>query len=143
MSRKNIAARTSKRPRTNDSFNEIVCGPIFSSQLYQEHYARLSTCIFGILRTIDSKALRMVGIKDEVEQLLDISAWHKLLSVEELAYRDLTLEFLASFECRIGYNVWDDPLTIHFHLKGKVYHLSYIDLALLMGIYTPENTVTE
>lgn len=85
----------------------------------------------------------MVGIKDEVEQLLDISAWHKLLSIEELAYRDLTLEFLASFKCRIGYNVCDDPLTIHFHLKGKVYHLSYIDLALLMGIYTPEYTVTK
>lgn len=59
------------------------------------------------------------------------------------SYRDLMLEFLISFEFRISYNVWDNPLTIHFQLRGQEYHLNYTDLALLMGISTPEYTVIE
>lgn len=81
----------------------------------------------------------MARLKAEVKHLLDIGAWHKLLSIEVPAYCNLKLELLTSFECPIGYNVWDVSLTIHFQLRRQVYHLS----PLLMGIYTTEYTVTE
>lgn len=66
-----------------------------------------------------------------------------LFSIEEPAYCDLTLEFLASFEHGIGYNVWDNPSIMCFLLRGREYHLSYTDLALLMGLYTPKYIVNE
>lgn len=42
-----------------------------------------------------------------------------------------------------GMTLWDDPLTIQFQLHRREYHLSYLDLALLMGLYRPEYTSTK
>lgn len=55
----------------------------------------MSTRMFGTLCTINWEALQMVGLKVEVEQLLDVGTWHRLLSIDEPAYRDLILKFLA------------------------------------------------
>lgn len=135
MPRKRAVAGSLTRPDTANPSTKIIYRPTFSSQLHQERYALQTT---GLKTEIDWEALQTTGLKAEIEQLLDVGAWHRLLSIEEPAYRDLMLEFLASFEHCIGYNVWDDPLTIQFQLCGCEYHFSCTDLVFLIGLYTPE-----
>lgn len=100
----------------------------------------LSTNSFGNLRSLNWDVLQTAGLMDDVEQLLSVSGWHKLLTMEERAYRDLTLEFLASFERKLVHHIWDDPTTIRFQLLGREYHFSYTELALRIGLYTLEYT---
>lgn len=85
----------------------------------------------------------MARLRDEVEQLLDVKAWCKVLSVDEPGYGKLTLEFLATFERCQGIDTWDDTHTIRFKQRGQEYHLSYTELALFMGIYKRYYIVTE
>lgn len=85
----------------------------------------------------------MARLGQEVEQLLNVRAWRKVLFVNEPAYQELTLEFIATFERRQGRDIWDDTHTIRFQLRGQEYHLSYTKLALFMGINERDYTLTE
>lgn len=143
MPRKHIVVWPYRRPRIADSYTGADFKPTFYTRPHQERYTLLSTRMFGTLRTIDWEALQMIGIKAKVEQLQDIDAWHMLLSIDEPAYRDLTVKFLTYFERRLGCDVWDDPHTVRFQFRGQEYHLSYIELVLFMRIYTQEYTMTD
>lgn len=79
---------------------------------------------------------------EDVEQLLDVGAWWNVLTFHELAYHELTLEVLATFDRHQGPDVWDDPNAINLKLHGHEYHLSYIEFALFMGLYDKEYTTT-
>lgn len=85
----------------------------------------------------------MARLGEEVKQLLNVRAWGKVLSVNVPAYCELTLEFLATFKRSRGCDISDNTHTIYFQLRGLEYHLCYTELALFMGIYENNYTLTK
>lgn len=108
------------------------------SQVHQQHYSRLSHYKFGIMRTIDWEALHVIGLREGVNYLLNVGAWHQVLTVYEPVYHELTLEFLSTLKRLQCNNVWDKSQSIYFQINGQDYHLSYIEFALFLGIYDRE-----
>lgn len=85
----------------------------------------------------------MDELREDVEQLVNIGAWRKVLTINEPAYRELTFEFLTTFERLRDRDVSDEAHAIHFQLKGQDYHLIYTKFALFMGIYDQDYTLIE
>lgn len=58
----------------------------------------------------------MSGLRESVEKLLNVGAWCQVLTVCELVYRELTLEFLSTFKRFRGNDVWDKSHAIYFQV---------------------------
>ena len=85
---------------------------LLPENIRRERRARLATRNFGTIRTIEWGALERLHLRRGVEELLSVGSWLPLLTVDEPAYRDITLEFLSSFVCRTTGR--DDPYALIF-----------------------------
>lgn len=136
--RKNVFPVSSSRaPVTNLSIDPIA-RPEFTSLVHREHYTRLFAHSFRILCSIDWVALQISWHKHDVERLLSVGKWHKLLTRRSLLIAISRWSSLPSLNRN-----WDVifrmilPLFC-FQLLGLEYHFSYTELALQMGLYTFE-----
>ncbi|WP_375678257.1 hypothetical protein, partial [Bartonella sp. AP72JLCBS] len=84
----------------------------------QERFERLEKLKFGQSRIPDLVTLRTAEwgdvVADEIEGLLAVGNWQRLLYIRDPAIRTLTLEVLASFEFDRSYRDLSSVDTIQF-----------------------------
>ena len=113
----------SKRPREASPEQ-----PRFNRPEHQVRFERLEKLKFGQSRIPDLVTLRtaewgdMVG--DDIEGLLTVGNWQRLLFIQDPAIRTLTLEVLASFEFDRSYRDLSSVSTIQFRAFGRDHHMS-------------------
>jgi len=107
----------SKRPREASPKQ-----PRFDVPEHQARFERLEKLKFGQSRILDLVTLRTAEwgdiIVDEIEELLFVGNWRRLLFIRDPAIRTLTLEVLASFEFDRSYKDFSSVDTIRFRAFG-------------------------
>ncbi|WP_375673403.1 hypothetical protein, partial [Bartonella sp. CL25QHWL] len=82
-------------------------------------------------------------VADEVEGLLAVGNWQRLLYIRDPAIKSLTLEVLASFEFNRSYKDLSSVDTIQFRAFGRDHHMSMTQLSIHMGLYDEDYTESE
>ncbi len=57
---------------------------------------------------MDFGLLEQIGLREEIDGLLDNIGWTKFAQLQFLAYHDTTLEFLGSFKATLWPTDWED-----------------------------------
>jgi len=82
-------------------------------------------------------------VADEIEGLLAVGNWQRLLFIQEPAIRSLTLEVLDSFEFDRSYRDLASINTIQFRAFGRDHSMSLTQFSIHMGLYDEDYTETE
>ena len=119
----------------------------FTLPAHRARFERLAKLKFGQTRIPDVGSLRKVQLADdmadEVEKLLLVGSWHKLLNIHDPAIRSLTLEVLASFVVDRSYAHFDSVGAIQFRAFGQHHSMSVTQFSTRLGLYDEEYTKTE
>ena len=70
--------------------------------------------------------------------ILRTSKWDMFVQINEPSFRDLLLEFLATFSFEKHSVTFDKPNTIQFWLWGHCFHISLMAFSVHCGFYTPD-----
>ncbi|CAL1380643.1 unnamed protein product [Linum trigynum] len=94
---------------------------------------------FGQQRCIDWDLLERLGAADPVRTCLRLPAWCEVLSINEVIYRELTIEFLSTlsikFMCEFHLDKPEDNIT--FRLGGQARQMSITEFREALQIYPP------
>ena len=75
-------------------------------------------------------------------QILRTSKWDMFVQINEPSFRDLLLEFLATFSFEKHFATSDKPNTIQFRLGDNRFQLSLMEFSVHCGFYTPDFTTS-
>ncbi|XP_039118260.1 uncharacterized protein LOC120254177 [Dioscorea cayenensis subsp. rotundata] len=143
---KNFSRRPGMRPRgEGESSCSAAPSLDFSDKAQLKRYERLSTRQFGDLRTLDYAVLESIGLAERVRQLLSVGAWDKFFSVQETVYREIVLEFLATFDfdlTQLTQINMSSSKVIQFRAYGVQYQMSVTEFSIALGLYELEFTRT-
>lgn len=118
----------SKRPRHDD----VPTGDLhFTQPQHQARYINLKTKPFGITRTIEWGDLETIGLADKVLSLISHNGWDKVFAIEEVAYREITLEVLSTIKVV-------RPHGVTFCALGVTRTMSDLQFGLYLGLYDKE-----
>ena len=93
-------------------------------------------------RYIHWPTLEELGIADRVRALIDQFGQIGFFGIQEVAYRELTLEFFSTYQLDKTINRLDAPQAVQFRLGGIHHHLSITKFGVLCGFYSEEYTQT-
>lgn len=71
----------------------------------------------------------------EIDELLSVGSWRRLLSIKELVIHMLTLEVLTSFEFDRSYINFESIDTIYFRAFGQYQSMNVIQFYVWLGLY--------
>lgn len=91
---------------------------------------------------VDWPILAQLGLEKKVLGILWIGDWHRAFTYEDLMYRDNTFEVLSTFELDRALVDFYRGGYIRFQLFGEHWSHSYIEFALLSGMYDIDFTST-
>ena len=103
----------------------------------------LSKKPFGAHQYLDWDVLEEYGLVQPIKQLLSSGPWETLFQIQEPAYQDITLAFLATMEIhkkRVE-DGWDNYFS--FEVYGRKHILTISQFCVFMGLYTEDFTHTE
>ena len=112
----------------------------FSSGEQRERYQLLSTLPIHPNYAFNLEELNKVGLGDSVMQILRTSKWDLFVQINEAPYKELLLEFLATFSFEKCSITFDLPNTVQFRLGDNRFQLSLTEFSVHYGFYTPEFT---
>jgi len=82
-------------------------------------------------------------VAEEVNRLLEVGSWRRLMMIREPVIRSLTLEVLATFEFDRDYSSFSDAETIQFRVFGQMHGMSVTQFLVRLGLYDEAFTKTE
>lgn len=91
---------------------------------------------------IDWQILDDVGLNEEVHGLLDEQACFQLFDIINTTYKELTLDFLASFDLKRRLIDFHRDDTIQFQAFGNIHKMSLTKFAIHFGLYDEAFTQT-
>ena len=86
--------------------------------------------------------MNKIGLGESVMQILRTSKWDMFVQINELPYKELLLEFLATFSFERHSITFDKPNTVQFWLRDNRFQLSLIEFSVHYGFYTPNFTTS-
>ncbi|GKB09151.1 hypothetical protein Tco_0837463 [Tanacetum coccineum] len=115
-------------------------------RMYQEKIAALRSRQIEPARTIDWELLEQFNLADEIRGLLGIECtkgevkikspeWGNLFSIVEPIYRELCLEFFATYQFNEKSRDYTDDKALTFRLGGLYRHCSVKEFGVRMGLY--------
>lgn len=133
----------SKQPRTRGGASSLSNPPPllhrinqFLVEEHQERYHFLSRLTIVANRFCEFGDLKIIGIRDEVQCLMNGIEWTKFVEVKEPIVRELLLKLLASYHFykmpRVDYD-WEG--TIEFRLGGVLHTMSISEFKVKLGFY--------
>ncbi|CAL1393944.1 unnamed protein product [Linum trigynum] len=103
----------------------------------RELLTRLSSLPFGESRCLDWDTVCAVRVSNSIHDMLGNGAWRVVFDFNEIIYRELTLEFLASFTLtKDGLKQFSFPNGITFRLGGQLHTMSLTQFSITMGLYS-------
>lgn len=85
----------SNRPRHDAAPSGV---PSLASPQHRARYNLLKSKPFGIIRTIDRNDLEVLGLAEAVEELINHDGCDRIFSINDQAYRELTLDVLSTID---------------------------------------------
>ena len=133
MPTKRLASkRTKRRPPPP------VGEPKFTNEAHKTRYTLLSRKAYGSIKRIDWGALKTLGLHNTIREYISHGGWDKLFEIEELTYRELTLEVLSTIEVTDHCPFTRQASSISFRAFGKKHRFSQDLLSVYLGLYTEE-----
>ena len=86
--------------------------------------------------------LNKVRLGKSVMQILRISKWDMFVQINEPPYKELLLEFLATFSFERHSVTFDKPNIVQFWLGDNRFQLSLIKFSVHCGFYSPDFTTS-
>ncbi|CAL1381173.1 unnamed protein product [Linum trigynum] len=91
----------------------------------RERVTRLSSLPFDESRCLDWDTVHAVRVSNSIHDMLGNGAWRVVFDLNEIIYRELTLEFLASFTLtKAALKQFSLPNGITFRLGGQLHTMS-------------------
>ena len=81
-----------------------------------------------------------MGLGESVLQILRTSKWELFVQIDEPSYKELLLEFLATFSFEKKSITFDKLNIVQFRLGNQLFSLSLTELSIHCGFYTPDFT---
>lgn len=76
-----------------------------------------------------------MGLTNQVRGLVLAGAWARFFSIEEMAFREITLEVLTSFYLHNICKGREDDKVIQFWVRGEQCTMSITEFSQHMGLY--------
>ena len=114
----------------------------FTTPDHFDRYTRLRIKPFEPNRCLHWPTLQNLGIADRIRTMLDESGWSAFFDINEVTYKELTLEFFSTYTLDKSSNLVDAK-TIKFQLGGQPHNITITEFGVLCGFYTREYTQLE
>lgn len=112
----------------------------FGSGEQRERYQILSTLPIHPNYAFNLEELNKVGLGDSVMQMIRTSKWDLFVQINEPPFKELLLEFLATFSFDKCSTTFDLPNAMQFRLGDNNFQLSLTEFSIHCGFYTIEFT---
>ena len=114
----------------------------FDNPDHIDRFERLKVKPFEPNRRIHWPTLEQLGLAGRIRLLIDQSGWGNFFEIHEPTYRELTLEFLSTYELDKDAIVYSlgAPSVIKFQLGGISHRFSVTAFGVICGFYTEEFT---
>ena len=110
----------------------------FGSGEQRERHQILSTLPIHPNYAFNLEELNKIGLGDSVMQIIRTSKWDLFVQINETPFRELLLEFLATFSFDKRSTSFDLPNTVQFRLGDNRFQLSLFKFSIHCGFYTEE-----
>ena len=109
---------------------------VFTNPDQQVTFRALSSLSIEPNRYIDFDALEVIGIADEVRDLIENVGWGRFVDIREDVHYELLLEFLCTLDFQKEYISVLRPGVINFKLGGRRHQMSVAEFGVALGVYS-------